>query len=84
MYDRISSNIRKSWFLIIFFVAFVALIGWIGGQLTGFGNWVLPIAVVIAIAMTWGSYFSSDKIALSMSRAQPADPVQFRQLHNIV
>src|SRR5687767_3391259 len=34
--------------------------------------------------MTWGSYFSSDKIALSMSRAQPADVTEFGQLHNIV
>jgi heat shock protein HtpX len=34
--------------------------------------------------MTWGSYFSSDKIALSMSHAKPADPEHYAQLHNIV
>ena len=84
MYDRISSNIRKSWFLIIAFVMFVVLIGWVAGYLFDFGSWAVAIAVVIAIAMTWGSYFKSDKIALSMSRAQPADPTQYQQLHNIV
>lgn len=84
MYDRISSNIRKSWLLIIGFVLFVMLIGWVAGYLFDFGSWAVAIAVVIAIAMTWGSYFSSDKIALSMSRAQPADPQHYQQLHNIV
>ena len=84
MYERIASNLRKSWLLILFFIAFVVLLGWLGGRLTGFGNWALVIAVVIAIAMTWGSYFSSDKIALSISRAQPADENEYRQLHNVV
>ena len=84
MYDRISSNIRKSWFLIIGFVLFVMLIGWVASYLFDFGSWAVAIAVIIAIAMTWGSYFKSDKIALSMSRAQPADPERYQQLHNIV
>lgn len=84
MYERIASNIRKTWFLMIGFVAFIGLIGFFFGYYTGFGMWGLAIAVVIAIAMTWGSYFASDRIALSMSRAQPADQAQYQQLHNIV
>lgn len=85
MYERISANIRKSWFLIFGFIAFVVLIGWVAGYIvTGFGYYAVIIAVVISIAMTWGSYFASDKIALSMSRAVEADPTQFQQLHNIV
>ncbi|MDQ4143554.1 MAG: M48 family metallopeptidase [Actinomycetota bacterium] len=84
MYERIASNVRKSWFLIFGFMAFVVLIGFIAGQLTALGPWAVVIAVVIAIAMTWTSYFKSDKIALSMSRAIPADPSRYAQLHNIV
>src|SRR3712207_5875960 len=84
MYDRISANIRKSWFLILGFMLFVVAIGWVAGYLFDFGSWAVAIAVIIAIAMTWGSYFSSDKIALSMSRAVPADPARYQQLHNIV
>lgn len=38
----------------------------------------------MAIVMTWGSYFASDKIALSMSRAKLADGPRYSQLHNIV
>ncbi len=84
MYERIASNVRKSWLLIVFFTAFVVLIGWLVGYYTGIGYWGLVIAVGIAVAMTWGSYFSSDKIALSVSRARPADEGSYRQLHNVV
>lgn len=84
MYDRIASNVRKTWGLIFVFVLLTALIGWVVGEFTGFGFWGLGGAVIFAVLMTWGSYFKSDKIALSMSRAQPADPVKYQQLHNIV
>jgi heat shock protein HtpX len=84
MYERISSNVRKSWALIFMFVLLVSAIGWFFGLYTDTGFWPLGIAVGIAIAMSWGSYFASDRIALSMSRAQPADPHEYLQLHNIV
>jgi heat shock protein HtpX len=84
MYDRISSNVRKSWLLIFVFIAFVGLIGLVFGYLTDFGYWGLIIAVGLSLLMTWGSYYSSDKIALSISRAKEADPNQYRQLHNLV
>ena len=84
MYDRVSRNIRKSWALIFVFILLVGAIGWVFGEFTGFGFWGLPVAVGISILMSWGAYFSSDKIALSMSRAKPADEVEDRQLHNLV
>ncbi|MEA2435383.1 MAG: heat shock protein HtpX [Actinomycetota bacterium] len=84
MYERIASNVRKTWALIFVFIAFIALIGWLFGYFTGVGMWAVPIAVAVSIMMCWGSYFASDKIALSMSRAKPADPVRDRQLINIV
>jgi heat shock protein HtpX len=84
MYERISSNVRKSWLLIGAFVVFVVLIGSVFGYTTGFGFWGPAIALVIALVMVWGSYFNSDKIALSASRASPADGTRYNQLHNIV
>ena len=84
MYERISSNVRKTWLLIFVFVLFTLAIGFFFGTLTGSGYWGLGIAVAVAIVMTWGSYFSSDKVALSMSHAKPADEQRYRQLHNIV
>lgn len=84
LYDRVSSNIRKSWMLIIVFILLVAGIGWAFGYLTGYGGWAVPIAVGISVAMTWGAYFKSDSIALSMSRARPADKPEDRQINNLL
>jgi heat shock protein HtpX len=84
MYERIASNVRKTWGLIFVFIVLVMAIGWLVGEFTGFGLWGLAGATVFAVLMTWGSYFASDKIALSMSKAQPADEIQHQQLHNIV
>jgi heat shock protein HtpX len=42
------------------------------------------IALVIAAVMAFSSYWKSDKIALAVSRAQPADEQEYRRLHNLV
>lgn len=84
MYERVASNVRKTWMLILVFVVLVLGVGWISGEFLGIGFWGLGGAAIFAVLMTWGSYFASDKIALSMSRAHPADPTQHAQLHNLV
>lgn len=85
MYERVSSNIWKTWGLIFVFLVMVVGVGWAFSYFfPQWGPFPLIIAVVISIAMTWGSYFASDKIALSMSRAKPADPQRDAQLINIV
>jgi len=49
------------------------------------GSWaILPVAIVIAIAMSWGSYFYSDKVALAASHARPADGPEYQCYHNLV
>lgn len=84
MYERISSNIRKTWLLIFVFMLLVGAIGWVFGYYTGFGLWGLVIALAFSLLMTWGSYYSSDKIALRMSKAKPAEGARYAQLNNIV
>ena len=84
MYEQISSNKRRSALLIIGFALLVALIVvainfLIGGGLVGF-----VLAATIAIALSFGSYYNSDKVALSMSKAQPADPHTYARFHNLV
>ncbi len=49
-----------------------------------FGPAFIVIAFVLALIFVWGSYFYSDKLAIAAARAQPADPDQYRQLHDIV
>lgn len=84
MYDRIAGNVRKSWMLIIAFFALTGAVGYFFGYYTGTGLWGLWIAVAFSVLMSWGSWFASDKIALSVSRARPADEKLFAQLHNVV
>ncbi len=73
MYDQISSNKLRSAALIVVFVLLVALVGYVFGQATDWGYLGLVLALVVAFVMSWGSYWYSDKIVLSMSRARPVD-----------
>jgi len=73
VYDQISSNKLRSAALIVVFVLLVALIGFVFGQATDWGYLGLVLALVVAFVMSWGSYWYSDKIVLSMSRARPVD-----------
>lgn len=84
MYDQISSNNRKTWLLIFFFFALIIFIGWVFAYTTDYGYVALPIAVFLAIAMTVGSYYHSDKIVLAMSKARPATRQEHAFLVNSV
>jgi heat shock protein HtpX len=53
------------------------------GQYFGGRNGML-IALAIAVAMNFVSYFYSDKLALSMYRAQPATREQLPRVYNVV
>lgn len=70
MYDQIASNKLRSAVLVAVFVLLVLALGWVFGQATNYGYAGFVIALVIAFAMAWGSYWYSDKIVLAMSRAR--------------
>ena len=84
MYQRIQSNVRKTWLLIFVFVLITVAMGFVFGYMTDTGPIGPGIAVLVAVGMSWGSYFNSDKIALRVSHAIEADPVRYKQLHNLV
>ncbi|MDH5467251.1 MAG: M48 family metallopeptidase, partial [Candidatus Aminicenantes bacterium] len=84
MYEQIASNKRKSFFLILFFLCLIFGLAWLFGELTNWGPQGLILAVVIAVAMTFGSYYSSDKIVLAISRARPVEKKDYPYLYNVV
>lgn len=84
MFEQIRANKRKSALLVIGFVVFLILIGAAVGYLIGQGVLATIVAVVIAAVMAFTSYWESDKIALRVSRAVPADPQTYQRLHNLV
>jgi heat shock protein HtpX len=84
LYEQISKNKRKTFLILAFFVALVALVAIAFELLLGFGIVGVVIAVLIAAGMAFFSYFYSDRVALAASRAKPADPTQYQRYHNLV
>jgi heat shock protein HtpX len=84
MYERVAANQRRSWALVLGFVAFALLAGWLFGEVTGWGWFGLAGALALAVAMSAGSYWNSDRLVLAVSRARPASESEERQVHNLV
>lgn len=87
MYNQIDSNKRKSLILIILFILAVIAIGWLFGELLGYGYWGLIIALIISWAMALFSYYRGDKVALWTARAQEIhqeeNPYVWRLIENL-
>lgn len=84
MYEQISSNKRKSVFLILFFLVLIFGLSWALAQISGFGRYAYILAIGIAIAMTFGSYYASDKLVLAVSKAKPISQKDYPHLYNVV
>lgn len=84
MFELIRANKRRSVALIASFVLVLVLVGAAFGLLIGNGLTGTIIALVFAGGMAFFSYWKADVIALKVSRARPADPVEFQRLHNLV
>jgi len=70
MYEQIASNKRKTWMLIILFIIIITVIGYVAGIITETGQSFLIFALVFSIIITLISYFSADRVALSVSGAK--------------
>ena len=86
MYNEITSNKRKSIFLAMLFVAIIVLLGWFFDRIYGGGRGYggMTLAILIALIMTAISYFSGDKIALSVSGAKEIQHDDNKYLFHLV
>jgi heat shock protein HtpX len=84
VYEQIAKNKRRTFVLLFFFVALIAAAALAFNYLLGFGAIGVAVAIVFAIAMAWGSYFYSDRVALAASRAKPAEGPEYQRYHNLV
>jgi heat shock protein HtpX len=83
LYTHQGENIRKTWFLMGFFLVLVMAVSYgIAWYLDNPA--ILYIAIVFALGMNVYSYWASDKLVLRMTGAVPADPREHRELINIV
>ena len=83
IYHEQDKNVRKTWFLMFFFLVFVVAIGWLV-------SWYLDtpallyVAVIFAVLTNFFSYWYSDKIVIKMTRAKTVTSQSHRELWNIV
>ncbi|NLN76490.1 MAG: M48 family metalloprotease [Armatimonadetes bacterium] len=81
MYEQISANIWRSRILIVLFIAFFILFGYV---LSYYDPILMPLAIIVAVLMTVGSFYHSDKIVLASMKARVADKAEFPHFVNSV
>lgn len=86
LYTHAESNILKTWALLgLFFVLIIGL-GWFVSYQANNPS-LLYFAVIFSILMSFGSYWFSDKIVLSMTKAKPIEekgnPDLYRTVENL-
>ncbi len=83
LYSHAASNIRKTWFLIIFFLVLIIGVGWIFSRI--YENPGILVGVsIFSVAMSFYSYWYSDKLVLAMTRAKPVKHDDYPDLYHIV
>ena len=84
MYSEISTNKRNSVFLFILFFILIGAIAYVINLFFFQGYLFIIFAAVIAIAFSLISYYSGDKIVLSMVKAKEANKKEHAHLINSV
>jgi heat shock protein HtpX len=83
IYDQADKNTRLTWVYITVFLIFVIGVGYIFAGVMG-NSTILYVAVIFSVAMSFASYWWSDKIVLSMSNAKPIDHDSNREIYHLV
>ncbi|MES2994734.1 MAG: M48 family metallopeptidase [Patescibacteria group bacterium] len=82
LYQERSSNVFKTWALMLGFFLLVIAVGWAI-------SWyydspaILYGAVILSVLMNVGSYWFSDKLVLSMTSAKPATRAEYFDLYTV-
>jgi heat shock protein HtpX len=83
LYSHAEANTRKTWLYLIGFFAFVIAAGWFMSFVLD-SQVILWFAVVLSIVMSFGSFWYSDKLVLSLSGAKPVEKKDAPELYRIV
>src|SRR3989338_2928005 len=82
LYEQRSSNIRRTWALVLGFLVVVIAVGYAISWYYG-NSFILYIAVFIALATNFYAYWQSDKLVLSMNHARLASREEFFDLYTV-
>ena len=84
MFEDIQKNKIKSWFIVLLFLVFISFIVYYICLALDLGSASIIIAMIFSVATTWGSYYYSDKIVLSLNKARLATKEENQKLVNIL
>jgi heat shock protein HtpX len=84
VYEQIASNRRRTWLLIAGAIVLLGAVGYALGLIWQSGPAGLVIALVVAIALSIGSYLYGDRVVIASTRAREVTPDEQPRLHNIV
>lgn len=84
MFEDIKKNKFRSLAIIFIFLIFITLIIYYICMALNLGTMSIVIALIFSILSTWGSYYYSDKIVLSLNKARPATKEENLKLVNIL
>jgi len=84
MFDQIAGNQRRSFALLVLVVLLLVGLAYAVGLYFDMGEGLVVAALIVALIMTWTSYYYSDRIVLSMSQAKPVTREQEPFLWNAV
>src|SRR3989338_7043389 len=82
LYEQRSSNIRRTWALVLGFLIVVIAVGYAISWYYG-NPAILYITVFIAVATNFYAYWQSDKLVLSMNHARLATREEFFDLYTV-
>lgn len=87
IYSQISANKIKTWIITILFIVFITTIVYVYSKATGGGLALAGFALILSGLMSFGSYYYSDKVVLSLSNAKQIkksdNPTLFRIVENL-
>lgn len=84
VYSEISSNKLKTWLIMILFVVFITTLVYVFSRALGGGLSLVGFALIFSGIFSFGSYYWSDKMVLSMSGAKLIEKKDNKELYNIV
>lgn len=84
MIQDIKTNKLKTDFIVSMFIVVITLIIYFIAQYFDFGPYAIVFALVFSIISAWASYYNSDKIVLSISKARPATHEEDQKIVNIL
>ncbi len=84
LYDLIGANKRKTFVFILITSLFLGVLGYVVVRYLNWGIVGYVFFAIFIIAYNIILYYNSDKLAIKATGSVPADPDEFRVLHNVV